>query len=241
MSLGQALKEARAARGLSLDRVEEETKIRKKYLAALEEDQYHVLPGRVYTKAFLRTYARLLELDVDAVMAEFRAENPLETREAPADNRPTVPVEGRKRPVFRSMLLVAGVVVALVAFNSLYGAVRGGWSVPEEPPGPGIGVQHPLPVEPEPFPVEEPPAVAEGLEMLLQVAGGSCWMRVAVDGEQAFEGMVRDGEALSFQAGEVIGLRLGNAGVVQVRLNGEDLGSLGQRGEVVSREFTVES
>ncbi|MEW6458964.1 MAG: RodZ domain-containing protein [Bacillota bacterium] len=240
MSLGQALKEARKARGLSLDLAEEETKIRKKYLVALEEEQYHVLPGRVYAKAFLRTYARFLELDVDSVMAEFQAQNPLETREAAAENRPAVPVEGRKKPVFRSLLLLAGVIVLLVTFNSLYGAVRGGWTVPEEPPGPGIGVQNPLPVEPEPVPVEEPPVVAEGLDLVLQVVGGSCWMRVAVDGEQAFEGTVPAGQTLSFEADEAISLRLGNAGAVLVQLNGEDLGYLGQRGEVVSREFTVE-
>jgi len=240
LSLGQSLREARKARGLSLDLAEEETKIRKKYLAALEEEQYHVLPGRVYAKAFLRTYARFLGLDVDSVMAEFQAQNPLEAREAAAENGPSVPVEERKKSVIRSLLLLAGVIVLLVTFNSLYGAVRGGWSVSEEPSGPDIGVQNPLPVEPEPVPVEEPPAVAEGLDLVLQVVGGSCWMRVAVDGEQAFEGTVPAGQALSFEADEAISLRLGNAGAVLVQLNGEDLGYLGQRGEVVSREFTVE-
>lgn len=242
MPLGQALKEAREARGLSLDRIEEETKIRKKYLAALEEEQYHVLPGRVYTKAFLRTYARLLGLDADAVLAEFRAQNPLETREAAAGDRPAVPAEGRKKPVFRRFLLLAGVIVVLVAFNSLYGAVRGGWPVPEGPPsGPGVGVQNPPAVEPEPVPEEEPepPAAAEGLDLVLQVVDGSCWVRVTVDGEQVFEGTVPAGQTMSYRAGRDIGLRLGNAGAVLVQLNGEDLGRLGQRGEVVSREFTV--
>ncbi len=239
MSLGQTLKEAREARGLSLDLAEEETKIRKKYLAALEDEQYHVLPGRVYARAFLRTYARFLELDIDSVMAEFQVRNPLETRDA-AENR-SIPVEGREKPLLRSLLLVAGVIVLLVAFNSVYGAIRGGWSVPEEPPGPGIGVQNPLPAEPEPISGNEPPAAAEGLDLVLQVVGGSCWMRVAVDGEQTFEGTVPAGQSLSFEADEAISLRLGNAGVVLVQLNGEDLGHLGQRGEVVSREFTVES
>jgi transcriptional regulator with XRE-family HTH domain len=242
--LGQVLKEAREARGHSLDHAEEETKIRKKYLAALEEEQYHVLPGRVYTKAFLRTYARFLGLDADSVLAEFRARNPLETREAAAEDRAAVPAEGRKKSVFRRFLLSAGVIVLLVVFNSLYGAIRGGWSVSEAPPsGPGVGVQNPPAVEPEPVPEEkpEPPAVIEGLDLVLQVVDGSCWMRVSVDGQQAFEGMVPAGQTMSFKAEEIIGLRLGNAGAVLVQLNGEDLGRLGQRGEVVSREFPVES
>ena len=56
MEIGKALKEAREMQNLSLEQVEEKTKIRRKYLQALENEQYDILPGQVYAKAFLKSF-----------------------------------------------------------------------------------------------------------------------------------------------------------------------------------------
>lgn len=241
MSLGETLKEARESKGLSLDLVEEETKIRRKYLAALEEDEFGLLPGRVYVKAFLRTYARFLGLDGDELVARFEALHP-EKREPAPESRPTVPVTGRRRAGPRSFLLVAGVIMLLVAFNAVYSSLRGGSPAPDlPPPGPRVEDNHNLPPavqEPEPLPAE-PPAVPEGLDLLLRITQENCWIRVVVDGGVAFEGILSAGESRNFQGRQAITLRLGNPGVVEARLNGEELGALGQRGVPVTHEFTV--
>jgi len=68
--IGNSLREARIRRGLTIKDVEDITKIRSKYLEALEENDYEVLPGPTYVKAFLRTYASFLKLDPDELLED---------------------------------------------------------------------------------------------------------------------------------------------------------------------------
>jgi cytoskeleton protein RodZ len=85
--VGQALREARARRGIDLDEVERITKIRVKYLRAMEEDRWEVLPGAAYAIGFLSTYARFLGLDDRALIEEYRR------RHQPADTGAPIPQE----------------------------------------------------------------------------------------------------------------------------------------------------
>ncbi|PKM81800.1 MAG: hypothetical protein CVU89_07155 [Firmicutes bacterium HGW-Firmicutes-14] len=71
-TIGESLRNARKARGISLEQAEEDTKIRKRYLQALEEGDYDAIPGRVYAKGFLRNYARFLGLNEEEIMLEYK-------------------------------------------------------------------------------------------------------------------------------------------------------------------------
>lgn len=68
--LGRHLKEARLQKGMSLDDVQEVTKIRKKYLEAIEAGDYKVLPGSFYVRAFIKTYAEAVGVNPDELMEE---------------------------------------------------------------------------------------------------------------------------------------------------------------------------
>jgi cytoskeleton protein RodZ len=72
LRIGNALKEARRRAGLDIRTVEDRTKIRTRYLRALESEDWGVLPGHAYVKGFLRTYANLLGLDGEALVDEYR-------------------------------------------------------------------------------------------------------------------------------------------------------------------------
>jgi len=72
--LGEILLMARQSRGIELERAARDTKIRTRYLAALEAGDFRELPGTVYTKGFLRNYAQYLGLDPDVVVAHYRRE-----------------------------------------------------------------------------------------------------------------------------------------------------------------------
>lgn len=74
--LGQQLKEARLARGLSLDDVQDMTKIRKRYLEAIEAGDYKVLPGSFYVRAFIKTYAETVGVNADELLNEHRQDVP---------------------------------------------------------------------------------------------------------------------------------------------------------------------
>jgi cytoskeletal protein RodZ len=74
--LGQKLKEARQAKGLSLDELQDITKIQKRYLVSIEEGNLKVLPGEFYVRAFIKQYAEAVGLDPEAVLEEHKNELP---------------------------------------------------------------------------------------------------------------------------------------------------------------------
>jgi hypothetical protein len=71
--IGNSLREARLRQGLDFPEIEQATKIRGKYLRALEEEQFEVLPGQTYVKGFLRSYADYLGLDGQLYVDEFNS------------------------------------------------------------------------------------------------------------------------------------------------------------------------
>jgi cytoskeletal protein RodZ len=96
--IGTTLRETRIRDKIDITTVEEATKIRAKYLRALENEEWGVLPGPAYIKSFLRTYAEFLGIDAHMLVEEYRArfERP-EQLEVPAFTR-NAPLRGRVRP-----------------------------------------------------------------------------------------------------------------------------------------------
>lgn len=76
MEIGERLKEAREAKGLSLENLQETTKIQKRYLTAIEEGNLHVLPGKFYARAFIKEYAHAVDLNPDEFLEEHKSEVP---------------------------------------------------------------------------------------------------------------------------------------------------------------------
>jgi cytoskeleton protein RodZ len=242
MEIGKSLKEAREALKLSLEEVEEETKIRRKYLQALENEQYDVLPGKVYAKAFLKNYARFLNLNIEEIMEAYdysQATASPQEQEIP-DNRPEPQISRKQKP--RNWLYLTAVIVILGLTISVYYAARGtGLNHPARNDF-RTGEQEQVPANPSNG--QQPPSQAptnnqEGVRLTLNVTKNTCWMRVIVDGTPAFQGEVQAGQTQEYTGTERISFRLGNAGVVQVQLNGQNLGFLGEEGAVIDREFTA--
>ena len=71
--IGNSLREARLRQGLDFSEIEQATKIRGKYLRALEEEQFEVLPAQTYVKGFLRSYSDYLGLDGQLYVDEFNS------------------------------------------------------------------------------------------------------------------------------------------------------------------------
>lgn len=112
---GDVLREQRERKGITLEQAAEDTRIREKFLAALETGDHHALPGAVYTKGFLRSYAEYLDLDSTDLIALYTAER-VTTPEAPRTFEPMRPV--MRRGVFISPTILVPVVVlaAVVLF-----------------------------------------------------------------------------------------------------------------------------
>lgn len=95
--LGQLLKKARLEKGISMDQLEEMTKIRKRYLEAIEEGEYKILPGSFYVRAFIKSYSESVGLDPNEVLGLYGKAIPAPTVEAVAE-----PIRRRKRNDTRS-------------------------------------------------------------------------------------------------------------------------------------------
>jgi hypothetical protein len=135
LRIGEALKAARTRQELDISTVEDRTKIRTKYLRALEAEQWGSLPNPAYAKGFLRTYATLLGLDADAIVDEYRRQ--VET-DLPEEHRYPLGeplLERRRRPgsdggpgLPRAGLIAAGLagVVILLLVLAIVGEDDGG-------------------------------------------------------------------------------------------------------------------
>ncbi len=109
--LGEVLRAAREAKGVDLPRVERDTKIRERYLSALERGEYRELPGPVYTKGFLRNYGLYLGLDPEYLVDLYR----LEATGAAVDRRgPDSAPRPRRRRRPRTFVVTPGAVVAAI-------------------------------------------------------------------------------------------------------------------------------
>jgi len=81
LELGTLLQKARKNKGLTIDQIQEETKIRKKYLEAIENNDFDVLPGAVYLKVFVKGYARIVDLNYQALLDNYPVLHQVEEKE----------------------------------------------------------------------------------------------------------------------------------------------------------------
>jgi cytoskeleton protein RodZ len=109
--LGEVLRTAREAKGVDLARVERETKIRERYLSALENGDYRDLPGAVYTRGFLRNYGAYLGLDADELIDLYRIETSGAAPERQGLPAPPRPLATRRA---RAFVITPNAVVAAI-------------------------------------------------------------------------------------------------------------------------------
>jgi cytoskeleton protein RodZ len=206
--IGSSLREARTRQGLDFNEMEFRTKVRAKYLRALEAEQFDQLPGHTYIKGFLRTYADSLGMDgqlyVDEYNSRFVAgddEQPLQTRR--------VPTQGKRQRQHRESRLVVIAVMAIVLLTSL---VIAAWKFggPTEPKVQGVNVPS----------SSTPAAVANGVSVT--AATGASFMEVRAGsgaGTPLYRGTLERGQTKRF-ASRNLSLSVASPGNVIVRVAG---------------------
>ena len=123
--IGPSLREARERRGLGYTQVELDTAIRSRYVRALEEEDFGILPGPTYTKGFLRAYADYLGLDGELFVDEFnsRHHDPRREFDQPIASRPrSRPQQHRRRRESHLALIVLAAIVAVTSIDLPGGA-----------------------------------------------------------------------------------------------------------------------
>lgn len=124
--IGEILKKAREKKGITIQQAEEETKIRTKYLLALEEENYDQIPGKVYVRGFLNNYASYLGLNSQELLESLKQVLPRESEIKPLSHasKPTSKTKYRKRYRFKpkNLRYLVGIaaIVVLIAFAKWY-------------------------------------------------------------------------------------------------------------------------
>src|SRR4051794_27871774 len=125
--IGETLREARMRQRLDIADVEQRTKIRAKYLRALENEEFGMLPGPTFVKTFLRTYAEALGLDphvlVEAFRARYEGDDDFELQ--PLGPPPAMGRDRGRRPSLGPGVLALLVVVAIVGALAVIGLLSG--------------------------------------------------------------------------------------------------------------------
>jgi len=116
--IGSSLREARTRQGLDFTEMEFRTKVRAKYLRALEAEQFEQLPGHTYIKGFLRTYAESLGMDGQLYVDEYNSRYVAGEEERPLRTR-RVPTQSRRQRQHRESRLVVVAVTAIFILTAL--------------------------------------------------------------------------------------------------------------------------
>jgi hypothetical protein len=193
--IGNSLREARLRQTLDFPEIERATKIRGKYLRALEDEQFEVLPAQTYVKGFLRSYAEFLGLDGQLYVDEYNSRFVVGEEESPARPRRSAPpargVQVQSRVVLLTLLGIAAVTALVIV----------AWTRGEPQKKEPVGLAS-TPVKPVRIP--QTPTVNRNLARLIFTAKrGNCWLEVhsgAATGKILFQGTLERGQRKVFLA-----------------------------------------
>jgi cytoskeleton protein RodZ len=255
-SFGEELRREREIRGISLKEIADATKISKRFLDAIERNDHRTLPAPVFTRGFVREYARYLGLNVEEIVNRYnfaaagddRIEKTahLERLVQPREPEPAVrpgPKRGIPPPyarIDRNVFLLVGIIIALAAVA--WWAVQHKRAAHTEA-AEGLRPQTPLAAHTPPPPANPAsapaatttasPIPAGGLRLTVDAVGGS-WVVLEADGKVVYSDELKRGEQKIFDAREVFRFRtIGNAAGIELTLNGTKLPSLGREGQVL--------
>lgn len=226
-SLGQELKQEREKRRISLEEISRATRISLRFLQAIEDDDFELLPGSFFNKAFLRAYLRYLGLDEKAVISRYESLFP--QKEALAikkrfKERGELPGQIPWVKIFLTFfLLTAGLGLLYLVFQMR--------------PKPGPSITRATIVEPAILPpaaIEEEKSVMPPNEINLKIIFRErTWIQVYVDGSIKLDGIKNPGDTFETKATKELLMHLGNAGGITYTLNGFKGKGLGRSGAVV--------
>ena len=236
-TVGEKLRAAREAQGVSLADVAASTRIPQRHLEAIEKSQYASLPSITYALGFAKAYARAVEADEVAIARELRGElsTTYEPRSAPA---PVYDLDGPRRSAPGGLIWVSLIVVALLVAGIVvyYGTdlIRGAAPAEEG-----------LVIPPEETPTPEPgneAVPATGGQVSL-IALGTVWLRVTDGtGKTLFEKEMKAGERYDVPPdADHPRARVPRPDLIQVTLNGSNVAPLGQGAQTVDVEVSADA
>jgi len=242
-SFGERLRREREMRGITLEEISESTKIARRHLEALEDEDFNHLPGGIFNKGFVRAYARYLGIDEDQAVADYVAvmnEQPAPENQFPLDVREKPnPALNPKRSRFPLALALAVLVGVLIGYAL--------WL--RSKPHTTEAAKHGVPSSTVPAPTATPadPATSQPGQVNVEVPAGrfsvvvtareDSWVSIIADGKYQIQKTLRAGKQKTVKANKLIVLETKNAGGIDVSYNGKPVGAIGNQNETRTITF----
>ena len=255
---GGKMRLARERRGISLRQIAAITKISMAALEALERNDVSKLPGGIFSRSFVRSYATEVGLDPDETVREFLDR----FQGAPAASLPTPATVSEDEAVFENQQRIAAVVVKLVLITVplivliLYftmrtrplgtaSAVTAPSGVPAAAPAKADGAPTSSTPAQTPAPVatagaRAPSIARSGLSLEIRPTG-DCWVKLTVDGKLVVARVMHAGETATEDVQDKAVIQIGDAGAFAFTINGRPARSLGPAGSVRTATITKDT
>ncbi len=249
--VGNLLYTERRKKGLEIVDIEQSTGIRGVYLTALEQGKYEVLPGEVYIKGFIRNYGNFLGLD-GAHLVHLYSESVAPSVVPPPVTPANVPAAKKNVPDVRfqfSKKTISTLVVLLILILSSWGLYA--WQQSQSPKASekskesaaiktkSASTTNSSSEKSPAGAVSSVPSTSSRPVVLVARYNDRCWTSVIADGKTLYEGIPKLNETLTWEADRQIVVNFGNAAAVELTFNGQPVGKIGERGDVVVKTFSL--
>jgi transcriptional regulator with XRE-family HTH domain len=252
-SFGEELRREREIRGISLKEIADATKISKRFLDALERNDHKTLPAPVFTRGFVREYARYVGLNAEEMVNRYnfaaagddRIEKPPHVAKYPEtpirDITPRPPAKRGIPPAFArfnaNALLIFMIALALAAVAYWAVQYKQKRDAAEAAASANIPVTTRAAAPVPPAAAPKPPPDDSALRLEVE-ASASCWVELDADGKSVFHDTMNAGDRHSFEANDRFRFRkIGNAAGIKLTLNGTSVPPLGEDGDVVTNRI----
>ncbi|EME96486.1 helix-turn-helix domain-containing protein [Streptomyces mobaraensis NBRC 13819 = DSM 40847] len=250
-SVGRALQQARIQAGLTVDQISTTTRVRIPIVHAIEQDDFSRCGGHVYARGHIRTLARAAGLDPTPLVEQYDAEHggrPRPSRAAPVFEAERIRPEPRRPNWTAAMVAAIVAVVGFVGFTLFSGGTGGGRGdaveagqasvKPSKSPA-KAPPNRPADAKPEPSDSAIAGAPANKVTVKLTAERDQTWMSAKDhNGKLLEEGVLQRGASKTFTDSNRIDLVLGNAGAVQLFVNGKEIKNVGDDGQVQRLSYT---
>jgi cytoskeletal protein RodZ len=255
MSLGSVIRQARIDAGLSIDDLSERTNIRAGLLKEIESDDFTKCGGETYARGHLRNIAPLLKMDAGALLELYENEQSMQPRriqEMLAENNVmTNPVD--KKTI--SWKTLAGISLATLALLGAVQIIISNSKTTEISSPEAVATEsataeptNTSEAQPTPTATSTPTTVRDtyssgtGVTVKVAATRGNSWLFVSdANGTTLYSGQIRSGQNLNFSSSTRVSLKVGNAGAVDISVNGKGAQQIGDDGEVITVSYGVTS
>ena len=251
-SVGEILREAREKQGRAIAEVAEELCLTQRYLRAIEADEVHSLPGSFFYRSFARQYAEYLGVDQTRVQAG------LDTLLGPDVAMPAgeasavdPAVESTNRQYFTNRTFgfsVGALFAVMLACTGFYAwwnqamqtrTVAAAASVVRQASALWTPASDSTPALASSVQISQVASESNPSQVVLNLsATEETWLSITSGGKEIFSGILQPSQSKTVSGADIATMRIGNAGGVEIRLNGKALPPLGKRGDVLSVRFT---